>query len=182
MADLISGNIEKNDQTKINIIYGETITQYIAIDPSSFVIGSASRISLANNNLATLGTLTTVTTDEDYVYARFTIKSLQLGSTVLTITLSDGTTKNITLNIISPLEELDIDIEDLNDDVESDIIAFTSIIGSKVVVGEESSYKLNKISLVNSGSTIQFLKTATPSNGQYYVQYSFYDYNAQEYQ
>jgi hypothetical protein len=175
LADYENNKFDINYGTTINLRLGETITQYIAIDPATFILGSSSTVRLQNNNLAILGELRTDSRDNNFVYGKFTIQATKLGSTILTIALSDGKTKTITLNIVSVLEELDINIEDLTDNIESDIVAFANIEHTKIIVGGDNEVILNKISIANSGSSIQFLKNATPSNAQYYLTYSYYD-------
>lgn len=165
---------EMNVDQSVTTIFaelGKTITQYIAIDPSSFTLSSNSTVKVANGNIATLGKLLYFSKDEDYVYGKFTIIPNKVGSTTIVVTLSDGKTVSFNLVVICPLEELDVTLEDVTYGgtvIESDIVPYKNISDTKVKVnGINDTRQLNKLSIANSGgSGVQLLKNAIPSNAQ----------------
>ncbi len=182
IADKTESGLEvKQSETTIFAEYGKTITQYIAIDPASFTIGANSSVKIANGNIATIGTLSYYAKDENYVYGKFTIIPNKVGSTTLTVSLSDGKTVNFSLVVICPLEELEIDLEDVTYGgtvIESDIVPYKNISDTVVKInGIEVTRQLNKLSIANSGgSGVQLIKKAVPSNAQYYLEYKFFDF------
>ncbi len=181
---------DKTDSGKMNVdqsattIFaelGKTITQYIAIDPSSFTLSSNSTVKVANGNIATLGKLLYSSKDEKYVYGKFTIIPNKVGSTTIVVTLSDGKTVSFNLVVICPLEELDVTLEDVTFGgtvIESDIVPYKNISDTKVKVNEIGvTRQLNKLSIANSGgSGVQLLRNAIPANAQYYLEFEFCDF------
>ncbi len=177
-----SGEMDVRDNaTTIFAELGKTITQYIAIDPSSFTLSSNSTVKVANGSIATLGKLLYFSKDEDYVYGKFTIIPNKVGSTTIVVTLSDGKTVNFNLVVICPLEELEVTLEDVTYGgtvIESDIIPYKNISDTIIKInGVETNRQLNKLSIANSGgSGVQLLKNAIPSNAQYYLEFKFFDF------
>ena len=176
-----SGMDVRQNETTIFAELGKSITQYIAIDPSSFTLSSNSTVKVANGSIATLGKLLYFSKDEDYVYGKFTIIPNKVGSTTIVVTLSDGKTVSFNLVVVCPLEELDITLEDVTFGgtvIESDIVPYKNISDTKVKVnGIDVPRQLNKLSIANSGgSGVQLLKNAIPSNAQYYLEFKFFDF------
>lgn len=177
-----SGEMEvRQSETTIFAELGKTITQYIAIDPSSFTLSSNSTVKVANGSVATLGKLLYFSKDEDYVYGKFTIIPNKVGSTTIVVALSDGKTVNFNLVVICPLEELEVTLEDVTYGgtvIESDIIPYKNISDTIIKInGVEIPRQLNKLSIANSGgSGVQLLKNAIPSNAQYYLEFQFFDF------
>ena len=182
IADKTDGGMDvRQNEITIFAELGKTITQYIAIDPSSFTLGSNSSVKIANGNIATLGKLSPSSKDEDYVYGKFTIIPNKVGSTTIVVILSDGKTVNFNLVVVCPLEELDVTLEDVTYGgtvIESDIVPYKNISDTKVKVnGIDVPRQLNKLSIANSGgSGVQLLKNAIPSNAQYYLEFKFFDF------
>lgn len=179
------GVLTKVDSTTIFVEIGKEVEKYIAIDPNSFTIGSNSIIKIANGRIATIGNLVEFAVDKDYVYGKFTIQANKVGSSTITVILSDGKTKDFNLVVVSPLEKIEMDLEDVTfggNVVESDVVPYKNITDVEVSVGETSPFiALNKLSIANSGgSGIQLVKTLTPSTAQYYLTYQFKDFTIPE--
>lgn len=173
------------ESTTIFVEIGKKVTKYIAIDPNTFTIGSNSVIKIANSKIATIGQLIEFASDENYTYGKFEIEATRVGSSTLTVVLSDGKTKEFKIVVVSPLEKLDMNLEDITFGgtvIESDIVPYKNITDTEVVVGENNAFvALNKLSIANSGgSGIQLIKTPTPSTAQYYLSYKFADFTMPE--
>lgn len=186
LAEMNDENIlTRVESTTIFVEIGKKITKYIAIDPNTFTIGSNSVIKIANSKIATIGQLIEFASDENYTYGKFEIEATRVGSSTLTVVLSDGKTKEFKIVVVSPLEKLDMNLEDITFGgtvIESDIVAYKNITDTEVVVGENNAFvALNKLSIANSGgSGIQLIKTPTPSTAQYYLSYKFADFTMPE--
>lgn len=186
LAEMNDENIlTRVESTTIFVEIGKKVTKYIAIDPNTFTIGSNSVIKIANSKIATIGQLVEFASDENYTYGKFEIEATRVGSSTLTVVLSDGKTKEFKIVVVSPLEKLDMNLEDITFGgtvIESDIVPYKNITDTEVVVGENNAFvALNKLSIANSGgSGIQFIKTPTPSTAQYYLSYKFADFTMPE--
>ena len=186
LAEMNDENIlTRVESTTIFVEIGKKITKYIAIDPNTFTIGSNSVIKIANSKIATIGQLIEFASDENYTYGKFEIEATRVGSSTLTVVLSDGKTKEFKIVVVSPLEKLDMNLEDITFGgtvIESDIVPYKNITDTEVVVGENNAFvALNKLSIANSGgSGIQLIKTPTPSTAQYYLSYKFADFTMPE--
>ncbi len=186
LAEMNDENIlTRVESTTIFVEIGKKVTKYIAIDPNTFTIGSNSVIKIANSKIATIGQLIEFASDENYTYGKFEIEATRVGSSTLTIVLSDGKTKEFKIVVVSPLEKLDMNLEDITFGgtvIESDIVPYKNITDTEVVVGENNAFvALNKLSIANSGgSGIQLIKTPTPSTAQYYLSYKFADFTMPE--
>ena len=186
LAEMNDENIlTRVESTTIFVEIGEKVTKYIAIDPNTFTIGSNSVIKIANSKIATIGQLVEFASDENYTYGKFEIEATRVGSSTLTVVLSDGKTKEFKIVVVSPLEKLDMNLEDITFGgtvIESDIVPYKNITDTEVVVGENNAFvALNKLSIANSGgSGIQLIKTPTPSTAQYYLSYKFADFTMPE--
>lgn len=186
LAEMNDENIlTRVESTTIFVEIGKKVTKYIAIDPNTFTIGSNSVIKIANSKIATIGQLIEFASDENYTYGKFEIEATRVGSSTLTVVLSDGKTKEFKIVVVSPLEKLDMNLEDITFGgtvIESDIVPYKNITDTEVVVGENNAFvALNKLSIANSGgSGIQFIKTPTPSTAQYYLSYKFADFTMPE--
>lgn len=179
------GILTKIDLTSIFVEIGKQVETYIAIDPNTFTIGSNSVIKIANDRIATVGELVEYASDTDFVYGKFTIDATKVGSSTLTIVLSDGKSKDFNLVVVSPLEKIEMDLEDVTyggNVIESDIVPYKNITDKEISVGETSPFvALNKLSIANSGgSGIQLVKTLTPSTAQYYLRCEFADFTLPE--
>ena len=169
------------DNKTIFIELGETEIAYIAVDPSTFTIGANSVVTIANESLAEIGELVEHAVSEDYVFARFEIVANKVGSTTLTVTLSDGKQVDFNLVVISPLEELEMGLESVvvgETEIGSDIVPYRHLPDTTVIVGETAPFiALNKLSISNNGGAgIRLTKNATPETAQYYLGYHYYDY------
>ena len=169
------------DNKTIFIELGETEIAYIAVDPSTFTIGANSVVTIANESLAEIGKLVEHAVSEDYVFARFEIVANKVGSTTLTVTLSDGKQVDFNLVVISPLEELEMGLESVvvgETEIGSDIVPYRHLPDTTVIVGETAPFiALNKLSISNNGGAgIRLTKNATPETAQYYLGYHYYDY------
>ncbi len=169
------------DNKTIFIELGETEIAYIAVDPSTFTIGANSVVTIANESLAEIGELVEHAVSEDYVFARFEIVANKVGSTTLTVTLSDGKQVDFNLVVISPLEELEMGLESVvvgETEIGSDIVPYRHLPDTTVIVGETTPFiALNKLSISNNGGAgIRLTKNATPETAQYYLGYHYYDY------
>ena len=186
LAEMNDENIlTRVESTTIFVEIGKKVTKYIAIDPNTFTIGSNSVIKIANSKIATIGQLVEFASDENYTYGKFEIEATRVGSSTLTVVLSDGKTKEFKIVVVSPLEKLDMNLEDITFGgtvIESDIVPYKNITDTEVVVGENNAFvALNKLSIANSGgSGIQLIKTPTPSTAQYYLSYKFADFTMPE--
>lgn len=186
LAEMNDENIlTRVESTTIFVEIGKKVTKYIAIDPNTFTIGSNSVIKIANSKIATIGQLIEFASDENYTYGKFEIEATRVGSSTLTVVLSDGKTKEFKIVVVSPLEKLDMNLEDITFGgtvIESDIVPYKNITDTEVVVGENNAFvALNKLSIANSGgSGIQLIKTPTPSTAQYYLSYKFADFTMPE--
>lgn len=186
LAEINDENIlTRVESTTIFVEIGKKVTKYIAIDPNTFTIGSNSVIKIANSKIATIGQLVEFASDENYTYGKFEIEATRVGSSTLTVVLSDGKTKEFKIVVVSPLEKLDMNLEDITFGgtvIESDIVPYKNITDTEVVVGENNAFvALNKLSIANSGgSGIQLIKTPTPSTAQYYLSYKFADFTMPE--
>lgn len=186
LAEMNDENIlTRVESTTIFVEIGKKVTKYIAIDPNTFTIGSNSVIKIANSKIATIGQLVEFASDENYTYGKFEIEATRVGSSTLTVFLSDGKTKEFKIVVVSPLEKLDMNLEDITFGgtvIESDIVPYKNITDTEVVVGENNAFvALNKLSIANSGgSGIQLIKTPTPSTAQYYLSYKFADFTMPE--
>lgn len=186
LAEINDENIlTRVESTTIFVEIGKKITKYIAIDPNTFTIGSNSVIKIANSKIATIGQLIEFASDENYTYGKFEIEATRVGSSTLTVVLSDGKTKEFNIVVVSPLEKLEMNLEDITfggNVIESDIVPYKNITDTEVVVGENNAFvALNKLSIANSGgSGIQLIKTPTPSTAQYYLSYKFADFTMPE--
>lgn len=186
LAEMNNENIlTRVESTTIFVEIGKKVTKYIAIDPNTFTIGSNSVIKIANSKIATIGQLVEFASDENYTYGKFEIEATRVGSSTLTVVLSDGKTKEFKIVVVSPLEKLDMNLEDITFGgtvIESDIVPYKNITDTEVVVGENNAFvALNKLSIANSGgSGIQLIKTPTPSTAQYYLSYKFADFTMPE--
>ena len=186
LAEMNDENIlTRVESTTIFVEIGKKVTKYIAIDPNTFTIGSNSVIKIANSKIATIGQLVEFASDENYTYGKFEIEATRVGSSTLTVILSDGKTKEFKIVVVSPLEKLDMNLEDITFGgtvIESDIVPYKNITDTEVVVGENNAFvALNKLSIANSGgSGIQLIKTPTPSTAQYYLSYKFADFTMPE--
>ena len=186
LAEMNDENIlTRVESTTIFVEIGKKVTKYIAIDPNTFTIGSNSVIKIANLKIATIGQLIEFASDENYTYGKFEIEATRVGSSTLTVVLSDGKTKEFKIVVVSPLEKLDMNLEDITFGgtvIESDIVPYKNITDTEVVVGENNAFvALNKLSIANSGgSGIQLIKTPTPSTAQYYLSYKFADFTMPE--
>ena len=169
------------DNKTIFIELGETEIAYIAVDPSTFTIGANSVVTIANESLAEIGELVEHAVSEDYVFARFEIVANKVGSTTLTVTLSDGKQVDFNLVVISPLEELEMGLESVvvgETEIGSDIVPYRHLPDTTVIVGETAPFiALNKLSISNNGGAgIRLTKNATPETAQYYLGYHYYDF------
>ena len=169
------------DNKTIFIELGETEIAYIAVDPSTFTIGANSVVTIANESLAEIGELVEHAVSEDYVFARFEIVANKVGSTTLTVTLSDGKQVDFNLVVISPLEELEMGLESVvvgETEIGSDIVPYRHLPDTTVIVGETAPFiALNKLSISNNGGAgIRLTKNATPQTAQYYLGYHYYDF------
>lgn len=186
LAEMNDENIlTRVESTTIFVEIGKKVTKYIAIDPNTFTIGSNSVIKIANSKIATIGQLIEFASDENYTYGKFEIEATRVGSSTLTVVLSDGKTKEFKIVVVSPLEKLDMNLEDITFGgtvIESDIVPYKNITDTEVVVDENNAFvALNKLSIANSGgSGIQLIKTPTPSTAQYYLSYKFADFTMPE--
>ena len=186
LAEMNDENIlTRVESTTIFVEIGKKVTKYIAIDPNTFTIGSNSVIKIANSKIATIGQLIEFASDENYTYGKFEIEATRVGSSTLTVVLSDGKTKEFNIVVVSPLEKLEMNLEDITfggNVIESDIVPYKNITDTEVVVGENNAFvALNKLSIANSGgSGIQLIKTPTPSTAQYYLSYKFADFTMPE--
>lgn len=186
LAEMNDENIlTRVESTTIFVEIAKKVTKYIAIDPNTFTIGSNSVIKIANSKIATIGQLIEFASDENYTYGKFEIEATRVGSSTLTVVLSDGKTKEFKIVVVSPLEKLDMNLEDITFGgtvIESDIVPYKNITDTEVVVGENNAFvALNKLSIANSGgSGIQLIKTPTPSTAQYYLSYKFADFTMPE--
>ena len=186
LAEINDENIlTRVESTTIFVEIGKKVTKYIAIDPNTFTIGSNSVIKIANTRIATIGQLVEFASDENYTYGKFEIEATKVGSSTLTVVLSDGKTKEFKIVVVSPLEKLHMNLEDITFGgtvIESDIVPYKNITDTEVVVGENNAFvALNKLSIANSGgSGIQLIKTPTPSTAQYYLSYKFADFTMPE--
>lgn len=186
LAEMNDENIlTRVESTTIFVEIAKKVTKYIAIDPNTFTIGSNSVIKIANSKIATIGQLVEFASDENYTYGKFEIEATRVGSSTLTVVLSDGKTKEFKIVVVSPLEKLDMNLEDITFGgtvIESDIVPYKNITDTEVVVGENNAFvALNKLSIANSGgSGIQLIKTPTPSTAQYYLSYKFADFTMPE--
>lgn len=186
LAEMNDENIlTRVESTTIFVEIGKKVTKYIAIDPNTFTIGSNSVIKIANSKIATIGQLIEFASDENYTYGKFEIEATRVGSSTLTVVLSDGKTKEFNIVVVSPLEKLEMNLEDITfggNVIESDIVPYKNITDTEVVVGENNAFvALNKLSIANSGgSGIQLIKTPTPSTAQYYLSYTFADFTMPE--
>ncbi len=169
------------DNKTIFIELGETEIAYIAVDPSTFTIGANSVVTIANESLAEIGELVEHAVSEDFVFAKFEIVANKVGSTTLTVTLSDGKQVDFNLVVISPLEELEMGLESVvigETEIGSDIVPYRHLPDTTVIVGETTPFiALNKLSISNNGGAgIRLTKNATPQTAQYYLSYNYYDY------
>ena len=169
------------DNKTIFIELGETEIAYIAVDPSTFTIGANSVVTIANESLAEIGELVEHAVSEDFVFARFEIVANKVGSTTLTVTLSDGKQVDFNLVVISPLEELEMGLESVvvgETEIGSDIVPYRHLPDTTVIVGETAPFiALNKLSISNNGGAgIRLTKNATPETAQYYLGYHYYDF------
>lgn len=186
LAEMNDENIlTRVESTTIFVEIGKKVTKYIAIDPNTFTIGSNSVIKIANSKIATIGQLIEFASDENYTYGKFEIEATRVGSSTLTVVLSDGKTKEFKIVVVSPLEKLEMNLEDITfggNVIESDIVPYKNITDTEVVVDENNAFvALNKLSIANSGgSGIQLIKTPTPSTAQYYLSYKFADFTMPE--
>lgn len=186
LAEMNDENIlTRVESTTIFVEIGKKVTKYIAIDPNTFTIGSNSVIKIANSKIATIGQLIEFASDENYTYGKFEIEATRVGSSTLTVVLSDGKTKEFNIVVVSPLEKLEMNLENITfggNVIESDIVPYKNITDTEVVVGENNAFvALNKLSIANSGgSGIQLIKTPTPSTAQYYLSYKFADFTMPE--
>ena len=186
LAEINEENVlTKVESTTIFVEIGKKVTKYIAIDPNTFTIGSNSIIKIANSKIATIGELVEFASDENYTYGKFEIEATKVGSSILTVVLSDGKTKEFNIVVVSPLEKLEVNLEDITfggNVIESDIVPYKNITDTEVIVGEDGAFvALNKLSIANSGgSGIQLIKTPTPSTAQYYLSYKFADFTMPE--
>ena len=181
---------EKNNDNILTVIediktifieLGETKTQYIAIDPNNFIISNNSVVNISNSNLAEVGKLKQYSVGDYYVFGSFELTAKKVGSTTLTIILSDGKKVDFNLVVISPLEEIEITLEDFTQGgqiIESDIVPYKNITDKTIVVGETNSYiELNKLAISNNGGAgIQLVKTPTPTTAQYYLDFEYFDF------
>ena len=179
LAGMNNGVLEKNSNETIFVELGEQITQYFAIDPNTFVLTQASTVKVVNTSVAQVSKIEKHGTGTDYVFGKFTVTSKKVGTTKIVITLSDGLSKEFNLVVVSSLEELEIKLGETvanGEIVESDIIPNKSITDTVVKGdGSDAVVALNELTIANTGSGIQLIKTAKPSTAQYYLQYSFVD-------
>lgn len=165
-------NYDGTDFTIINsnLIISELVENfeiYLAIAPENFDLGTSSIVKLKNSSLADVSNLTVVSSDENYLYVKFTLSPKKLGSTKLTIYLCDGFEKEFDLKIISTLDDISIDV---SEETESIVDYKENLTGN---LGEDT-YTVQKLAF-RSGTSIQLTKTAYPISAEYIVEYSFYD-------
>ncbi|MBO4412945.1 MAG: hypothetical protein J5779_02920, partial [Clostridia bacterium] len=136
----------------------------LAISPSNFDIGLNSIAKVLNTKLASATSFEVLGADENYVYVKFNILPLAVGTTKLNIYLQDGSFAELNLKIVSKLEYFDVSI---NSDEATTIAKYYE----KYADGENNYLKL----AIQNGTNIQLNYEVNPTNAEYRLDFGFYD-------